>query len=205
MNIIDISSDLLTAEVYPGDPEPRVHAISRIDNDDEFDVTALYACLHTGTHVDAPSHIFSREEDPHFYRTIDQVPVEKFIGPVTVVDIPPGPLTGREVEMYFPRLADKIILRCSGDYQFFAGAADDVAALGYELIGFEGLSHGGKDEAGFHRALLGAGTVLLEGLDLSGLERGGDYFLFAPPVKLSGLEASFARAVLIEDHIIWRK
>ena len=52
MNIIDISSDLLRAEVYPGDPEPRVHAIQRLDNDDEFDVTALYACLHSGTHVE---------------------------------------------------------------------------------------------------------------------------------------------------------
>ncbi len=70
MNIIDISSDLLRAEVYPGDPEPRVHAIQRLDNDDEFDVTALYACLHSGTHVDAPSHVFSQTEDPDFYKTV---------------------------------------------------------------------------------------------------------------------------------------
>ena len=94
MNIIDISSDLLRAEVYPGDPEPRVHAIERLDNDDEFDVTALYACLHSGTHVDAPSHVFSQMEDPDFYKTVTDLPLEKFIGPVTVVDIPPGPLTG---------------------------------------------------------------------------------------------------------------
>lgn len=205
MNIIDISSDLLRAEVYPGDPEPRVHAIQRLDNDDEFDVTALYACLHSGTHVDAPSHVFSQTEDPDFYKTVTDLPLEKFIGPVTVVDIPPGPLTGREIERYFPRFSDRIILRCQGDYEFFAGAADDVAALGYELLGFEGLAHGGKNEAAFHRALLGAGTALLEGLDLSALNRGGDYFLFAPPVKLDGLEAAPARAILIEDHIIWRK
>lgn len=205
MTIYDISTDLLTAEVYPGDPEPRLHAIERIDNDDDFNVTALYACLHTGTHVDAPSHIFSEVDDPEFCRTVDDLPLEKFIGPVTVVDIPPGPLTGREVEMYFPRFSDRVILRCQGDFEFFGGAADDVAALGYQLLGFEGLSHGGKDEAGFHRALLGAGTVLLEGLDLSELPRGGDYFLFAPPVKLNGQEAAPARAILIEDHIIWRK
>lgn len=205
MNIIDISSDTLNVSVYPGDPEPRIHAVSRIDNGDAFNVTALYACLHTGTHAEASAHIFSEEEDPEFYQTITDLPLEKFIGPVTVVDIPPGPLTGREVERYFPRLANKIILRCSGDYQFFAGAAEDVAALQYDLIGFEGLGHGGKDEEGFHRALLGAGTVLLEGLDLSNLTRGGDYFLFAPPVKLGGQEAAPARAVLIEDHIIWRK
>lgn len=205
MNIIDISSDLLQAEVYPGDPEPRVQAVERIANGDEFNVTALYTCLHTGTHVDAPSHVFGEDEDRSLRQTITDLPLEKFIGPVTVVDIPAGPLTGREVEMYFPRLADRVILRCHGEYEFFAGAADDVAALGYQLLGFEGLSHGGKDEAGFHRALLGAGTVLLEGLDLSELTHGGDYFLFAPPIKLNGLEAAPARAVLIEDHIIWHR
>ena len=168
-------------------------------------MTALYACLHSGTHVDAPSHVFSQTEDPDFYKTVTDLPLEKFIGPVTVVDIPPGPLTGREIERYFPRFSDRVILRCHGDFEFFAGAADDVAALGYQLLGYEGLAHGGKNEAAFHRALLGAGTVLLEGLDLSGLNRGGDYFLFAPPVKLDGLEAAPARAILIEDHIIWRK
>lgn len=205
MNIIDISSDLLTMEVYPGDPEPRLHAIERIDNDDDFNVTALYACLHSGTHVDAPSHVFSETDDPEFAKTIDELPLDTFIGPVTVVDIPPGPLTGAEIERYFPRFSDRVILRCQGDFEFFGGAAEDVAALEYKLLGFEGLAHGGKDEAGFHRALLGAGTVLLEGLDLSGLKRGGDYFLFAPPVKLGGQEAAPSRAILIEDHIIWRK
>lgn len=205
MHIIDISSDLLRAEVYPGDPEPRIHALSRIENDDEFNTTALYACLHSGTHVDAPSHVFDAYEDREFSKTVDELPLEKFIGPVTVVDIPPGPLTGAEIERYFPRLADRVILRCQGDFEFFGGAAEDVAALQYQLLGFEGLAHGGRDEAGFHRALLGAGTALLEGLDLSALTRGGDYFLFAPPVKISGLEAAPVRAILIEDHIIWRK
>ena len=96
MHIIDISSDLLRAEVYPGDPEPRIHALSRIENDDEFNTTALYACLHSGTHVDAPSHVFDAYEDREFSKTVDELPLEKFIGPVTVVDIPPGPLTGAE-------------------------------------------------------------------------------------------------------------
>lgn len=205
MNIIDISSDLLTAEVYPGDPEPRIQQVQRLDMGDEFNVNALYACLHTGTHIDAPTHVFGEDDDRSLQRSITDWPLEKFIGPVTVVDVPAGPLTGREVELYFPRLADRVILRCHGDFEFFGGAADDVAALGYELLGFEGTGVAGKNEGAFHRALLGSGTALLEGLDLSDLPRAGNYFLFAPPVKLGGQEAAPTRAVLIEDHIIWRK
>ena len=65
MKLIDISSDLLTAPVYPGDPEPRLHVVSRIANGDECNLSALYACLHTGTHADAPMHFIEGGKE-HF-------------------------------------------------------------------------------------------------------------------------------------------
>ena len=200
MKIIDISTDLLTAEVYPGDPEPRLHLINRMDCDDEYNLSAIYACLHTGTHADAPSHVFDDEDTA----TVTDLPLSKFIGPVTVLDLPAGPITGQTVERYFPRMATKLILRSDGPIWFFGGAAEDVAGLEYDLIGFEGISIAQPEtEIDAHRALLGAGTVLLEGLDLSSVGRAGEYFLFAPPVKMAGREASFVRAVLIEDRIMW--
>ena len=200
MKIIDISTELLSAEVYPGDPEPRIQRVNRLDCDDDYNLSALYASLHTGTHIDAPSHVFEESDAA----TVSDLPLEKFIGPVTVVNVPAGPITGDEVERYFPRLASRVILRSDGDIWLFGGAADDIADLGYDLLGFEGLSIGGKNEVQVHRDLLGRGTVLLEGLDLSALTHGGEYFLFAPPVLIEGREASFARAVLIEDEIVWR-
>jgi len=199
MNIIDISTDLLTAEVYPGDPEPRLHLVNRMDCDDDYNLSALYASLHTGTHVDAPSHVYDEPDA----LTVTDLPLSKFIGPVTVVDLPSGPITGQTVEQYFPRMATRIILRSQGDLWFFGGAAEDVAALEYDLIGFEGLSIGKDNEIEVHRDLLAGGTALLEGLDLSRVKRAGEYFLFAPPIKIAGREAAFARAVLVEDHIMW--
>lgn len=62
---------------------------------------------------------------------------------------------------------------------------------------------GGNDEIGSHRAILGSGTVLLEGLDLSDVPCDGEYFLMAQPIRMDGREASFTRAVLIQDYVFW--
>lgn len=198
MKFIDISRDLLTSEVWPGDPEPRLQLVNRMDCGDDFNLSAVYASLHTGTHADAPSHVF--EEDGC---TIDKIPLEKFIGPVSVITLPDGPITGEMVEEVFPKDASKVILRTNKDSAFFAGAASDVAALHYDLLGFDKLSIGGDDELGVHRNLLGAGTILLENLDLSDVLEDGEYFLLAQPVKICGREASFVRAVLVDDYIFW--
>ena len=198
MKFIDISRDLLTSEVWPGDPEPRLQLVNRMDCGDDFNLSAVYTSLHTGTHADAPSHVFEEDEC-----TIDKIPLEKFIGPVSVITLPDGPITGEMVEEVFPKDASKVILRTNEDSEFFAGAASDVAALHYDLLGFDKLSIGGDDELGVHRNLLGAGTVLLENLDLSGVPKDGEYFLLAQPVKICGREASFVRAVLVDDYIFW--
>lgn len=197
MKFIDISMDVLTSEVWPGDPEPRLQLVNRMDCDDDFNLSAVYASLHTGTHIDAPLHVF---EDG---ASVDEIPLEKLIGPVTVLTLPSGPITGEMVERLFPKNVSKLILKTKEDSEFFAGASADVASLHYDLLGYDKLSIGGEDEVGAHRNLLGAGTILLENLDLSGVTEDGEYFLLAQPIKVSGREASFVRAVLIDDYVFW--
>ena len=46
-----------------------------------------------------------------------------------------------------------------------------------------------------HEILLGAGMVIIEGLDLSGVSA-GKYTLYCLPVKLGGAEGAPARAIL---------
>lgn len=199
MKLIDISRDLLTSAVYPGDPEPKLQRVNRMDCGDDYNLSAIYASLHTGTHVDAPSHFFEEEDA----KTIDDIPLEKFIGPVQIITLPEGPITGKVVEDLFPEDAKKIILRTNDTTELFAGAADDIADIGYDLIGYDKISIGGNDEIGSHRAILGSGTVLLEGLDLTDVPCDGEYFLMAQPVRIDGREASFTRAVLIQDYVFW--
>jgi arylformamidase len=64
------------------------------------------------------------------------------------------------------------------------------------LVGIDYLSVG-DDEA--HIALLAAGVVPLEGLDLRGAEP-GEYRLVCLPLRLVGADGAPARAVLLRDQ-----
>ena len=71
--------------------------------------------------------------------------------------------------------------------------ADKLVLLGTSGLSF-GESAGEQEEV--HKILLGAGVVLLEGLELGGVEY-GEYFLVALPLRLKGSDGSPVRAVLI--------
>lgn len=203
MKLIDISTDLMQAKLAPMEPQPQLQNWSRMDKGTLCDASSLYASLHTGTHLTAPSFMADPEEEP---ATVFDYPLETFLGPVTVISVPEGPITGQVIENYFPRNAQRIIVRgpfWEKDVTFFGGAAKDLADIGYRLIGFEGAANNGSEDLSVYYQLMANGAVLLEGLDLSKVERDGDYFLLAQPVKLSGTEAVFTRAVLIEDQIYW--
>ena len=78
--IVDLSVRLdENTQVYPGDPEPRFTVHSTIDSDG-FNLLAVQLGSQTGTHVDAPYHF--DEETPR----IDELPLERFVGPGVVVD-----------------------------------------------------------------------------------------------------------------------
>ncbi|MBQ1451139.1 MAG: cyclase family protein [Clostridia bacterium] len=192
MIIYDISRELFSAPIYPGDPAPQIQKIKGFEFGDIYNLSALYACTHTGTHIDAPLHFFDDGGD------VASIPLEKCMGNAAVITLPAGPITGEVVERYFPRYISKVILRTQPDNVFFGGAAEDIAALGYDLLGYDRVSLGGENEAAAHRALLGAGTVLLENLDLSKV-KDGTYYLVALPIKAEGLEGAFCRAVLLEN------
>ena len=61
MNIIDISRTLLTAVEYPGDPKTRHEQVRTIENGG-CNLSAVYSCVHTGTHADAPCHFIENGE-----------------------------------------------------------------------------------------------------------------------------------------------
>ena len=51
MHIIDISNDLLTAEVYEDDPVPKLQSVRALEKGDPYTLNALYAGLHNGTRL----------------------------------------------------------------------------------------------------------------------------------------------------------
>jgi arylformamidase len=83
----------------------------------------------------------------------------------------------------------------SDDVVAFTGdGAEAALARGVRLLGIDYLTIG--DEAA-HRALLGAGVVVVEGLDLRGVAA-GEYLLACLPLRLAGADGAPARVVLLD-------
>ena len=199
MKIIDISRKFFQTEIYPGDPEPIVEQICEIGENAECNLSVVRACVHTGTHADAPLHFISGGD------SIDSLPLDAFVGPCRVIEVPEGVITGEYVDKHFPEECERLLIKGNGKAFFMDSSAQELAQRNLRLIGTDSLSVGCKgNQTGPHKAFLGGGVAVLEGLDLSKV-KAGNYFLFAPPVLFDGLEGAPARAVLIEDYVFWSK
>lgn len=193
MRLIDISRGFFSSAVYPGDPAPAVTRLAAIDRGDEYNLSAVSACVHTATHADAPLHFFADGA------AVDELALRCFIGPCLVLETPPGVITGDAVDRRFPADCSRLLIKGGGRAFFMESAAQELAARGLLLIGTDSLSVGcANNEAAPHKAFLQNGVAILEGLDLSAVTP-GNYFLFAPPIKLEGLEGAPVRAVLLDD------
>lgn len=199
MKIIDISKKFFSCDIYPGDPEPKKEFVSRIEDGAGCNLSTVFACVHTGTHVDAPLHFVTGGDE------IDDLPLEPFIGECSVIEVPAGVITGEYVDAHFPKKCERLLIKGEGKAYFMDSSAQELAERGLLLIGTDSLSVGTQgDQVAPHRAFLQNGVAVLEGLDLSGVKP-GNYFLFAAPVNYDGLEAAPARAVLIDDYIFWSR
>lgn len=78
MKIIDLSKTIESnMEIYPGDPDIRIEPVDGID---EFFVSKITMGSHTGTHVDAFSHIDKMAQP------IPDTPLDRFIAKAFLVD-----------------------------------------------------------------------------------------------------------------------
>ena len=197
MKIIDITREVLSCPVFPGDPVASLEKVKTIGDDCQYNLGKIEMCLHNGTHMDAPLHFLSDEKD------ITEIPHEAFFGPCVVVEANTEMITGAFVEEYFPRNAKRILVKSGGKAVFHESAASAIAQMGCYLVGTDGMTVEPEGSDGrTHRMFLMDNIALLENLDLSNVKK-GDYFLSAAPIKISGAEAAPVRAFLVSDFIFW--
>lgn len=197
MKIIDISKDVMTCDVFPGDPIPELKKVKVIDDDNKYNLGKIDMCLHNGTHIDAPSHFLSEGKD------VTEISPEAFFGPCVVVETDVEMITGAFVEEYFPRNATRILVKSNGVSMFHESAASALVNLGYILVGTDGMTVEPEGSDGrTHRMFMINDVTLLENLDLEKVDS-GKYFLSAAPIKISGAEAAPVRAFLVSDFIFW--
>lgn len=193
MRVLDISRELISAPVYPGDPVPHREILRRMEQGDLCNLSAFYTGCHSATHLDAPLHFIPDGE------AIDQIPLDRFFGPCTVVEAV-GLITGADIDRIVPHCQKRILFKGNGEAFLTQSAAFALADAGVLLVGTDAQSVApAGDETSPHTGLLGAGVLALEGLDLSQADP-GDYTLCAFPLFLAGAEASLTRAVLLKEE-----
>jgi arylformamidase len=189
--------------VYPGDPPFEIEPLQRAGAD-AFSLSRMSLGNHTGTHVDAPAHFVPGGT------TIDGLPPEILMGKTRVVEILARERIDR-VDLEAQDLRDdlRILLktRMSGQMQkpefqedhlyLSEDAAAYLAQAGLKLVGFDYLSidRYGASDFPAHHALLGAGVVIVEGLDLSEVEP-GEYDMTCLPLRVAGGDGAPARVIL---------
>ena len=197
MKIYDISQEVFSCQVYPGDPSPEKKLLSSMENGDLYHLTAFEMCAHNGTHVDAPRHFIKDG------KAIEEIGLAAFVGRAFVAEHD-GVVTGKDAEAILqraraqdPEAAKRILIK--GDAEVSLEAALVFASAGLLLLGNESQTVGPEDAPmAVHLALLSADVVLLEGIRLSEVLE-GVYFLNAVPLNLSGADGSPCRAILIAD------
>ncbi len=196
MKIYDISQEVFDCTVFPGDPKPQRIRMTDMKDGALYNLTELRMCAHNGTHVDSPYHFIDDG------KTIDEIPLDKFIGPAYVV-VHEGDVTAddakrilKQAEKADVRSAKKLLLK--GNLTVTAEAAQVFAAAGVDLIGNQSQTVGPEDAPmQVHLTLLGAQVVLLEGVRLAHVPE-GVYMLNAAPLNLGGSDGAPCRAVLID-------
>lgn len=202
--LYDISQPLRAdLPVWPGDTPLRLERTWVLEGDCPVNVSRLTLSTHSGAHADAPLHF-----DPAGV-AIDAVDLVPYLGPAQLLSVTEGPerIVADEV---LPRLAPgarRVLLRTFDAFphdawptHFRTPSPDLVEALGAAgivLLGIDGPSLDPEDAKDLvsHRALGRWRMAVLEGLVFDDVPD-GTYELIAPPLRLSGADASPVRALL---------
>ncbi|WP_297474669.1 cyclase family protein [Thermococcus sp.] len=186
--IIDLSIPISEeTPVYPDDPPVNVRLWAVIDRDGYY-MNVLKMGEHTGTHVDAPAHFIPGG------KTVDELPLEKFIGEGLVLDVRGGEGEIKLDEIPDSGYFDRVVLFLTGGRELSPEVALFLVAEGAKAVGTDSMSIG--DEA-VHKILLSAEVPVFE--NLAGLEAllGREFTFIALPLKIEGGSGSPVRAVAV--------
>ena len=191
--------------VYPGTPAPALSPACSLTKDG-FRETLLTFSSHTGTHMDAPSHLLRDG------RSLDEMPMSQFSGRATVLDVSgEGPVI---TEAFLRSNYDDI--HCTDYVLFYTGweerwgtesfledsfpvpdeaAARYLVSMGLKGVGTDAIS---IDRLGsplpVHNILLKNSVLSLENLCLKKVRGRKDFLFFAIPLKFQDTDGAPIRA-----------
>ena len=205
MKLIDVSVPLdARLPTYPHNTPFTLEPIKRIARGDSSNVSTLHMSAHTGTHVDAPRHFF--DDGPG----TEALSLELLIGRTRVIEVHSRAGVAAE-DLDAIDFSDDIRVliktqnsRLWGSSEFhedYVGVVESgakhlvehgIKVVGVDYLSVEQFKNVGKPA---HHILLGAGAIVIEGLDLGAVEP-GIYDMFCLPLRVVGSDGAPARVVL---------
>lgn len=204
--IIDISLPIdQKTIIYPGNPKVRIKTFrgkTSIHSEISFG-------SHTGTHIDAPKHVFKRGLG------VGQIGLQKLIGGCRVLNLTNArkSIKVEDLKKENIKKGERILVKTKNSFQGFkkfykdyiyldGDAAAFLAKKKISLFGIDFLSvkkAGSREKKDMmvHKILLKNGVVVFEGLDFSKVKP-GKYFFIGLPLKFKNLDGSPARAILMK-------
>ncbi|RAL49403.1 unnamed protein product [Cuscuta campestris] len=182
-------------------------------NGSDYNLSELRLCVHAGTHVDAPGHMYDDYFDQGF--DVDSLDLRILNGPALVVDVPRDKnITAEVMEgLNIPKGVKRVLFRTlNTDRHLMKKKGFDTSFVGFmkdgaqwlvdntdiKLVGIDYLSVAAYDDLMtshlvFHK---NREIILVEGLKLEGIEL-GMYTVHCLPLRLVGAEGSPIRCILI--------
>ncbi|VVA18256.1 PREDICTED: kynurenine formamidase [Prunus dulcis] len=158
--------------------------------------------VHSGTHVDAPGHVFDHFYDAGF--DADTLDLEVLNGPALVVDVPRDKNITAEVmkALNIPRGVRRVLFRTSNtDRKLMWKKEFDTSYVGFMKDGAKWLVENTDIKLvgvpTHHVFLERREVILLEGLKLDGVPA-GIYSVHCLPLRLIGADGSPTRCILIK-------
>lgn len=179
--------------------------LSSVEEGDLVNTSSIYMSTHTGTHVDAPRHMYSKG------KSLDNLPLEILLGSVKVIELNVTKVINKEqlinynlqgVKRLLVKTRNSQILNNNkfvDNYVYFSlEAAQYLVECGCKLVGIDYLSVDPPgDKLPAHEVLLSADVIIVEGLDLSQVPEGA-YQLICLPLKIADCDGAPARVILQE-------
>ena len=205
MKLIDVTVPIdATLPTHPHTTPFSLEPVRRRARGDRSNLSTLHMSAHTGTHVDAPVHLVDGGAG------VEALPLEILCGRARVVEVTSRKAIAAE-DLERLDLSEDIRLlikthnsRLWGDATFhsdYIGIGESAAKLlvhhGVKLVGVDYLSVEpyGTEGAPTHHLLLGAGTIVIEGLNLRDVDP-GVYEMYCLPLAIVGCDGAPARVVL---------
>ena len=204
MEYIDISININKhTPIWPNGKKPKISYYKKFDKDN-VNTSYIEMDSHAGTHIDAPKHFIKNG------KSIEDIPLEKFIGPVYIIEINNKVINKHHIEKKSNILSNykKIIFKTKNSnlynkkfYKDYVAlnikATKEIIKFDLDLIGIDYLSiqKYGEKYNEVHESLLKNDILILEGLDLRNVIE-GKYKLYAFPIKIGNIDASPVRAIL---------